>query len=55
MNIVKILRVKLRKIADSQGFFISVGHLNDRVANGLEIGKEYDLDITESEAAPDAD
>lgn len=45
MDTIDIKDIPLREISGSQGFFIPVQYLDERLQGGLKIGRRYDLTI----------
>lgn len=48
---MKLKRKKLTAIGSSKGFIIPTSYYAENLIGGVETGKLYDLDITESEEA----
>lgn len=44
---MKIKNRKLIKVADSHGFVIPIQYTKERMEEGLELGKNYDLEVEE--------
>lgn len=45
---MKIKGLTLRRMVKSQGFLIPVQYLDDRMTDGLTVGKKYDIELRES-------
>jgi len=43
---MKIKKLRFIEMVGSQGFLIPVQHTKERSEPGLEVGREYDLEIT---------
>lgn len=52
---MKLKRKKLTAIGSSKGFIIPTSYYAENVTGGVEPGKFYDLDITESQEVDDAE
>lgn len=46
---MKIKGIVFRELVGSQGFLVPVQYTNERLTNGLEVGKAYNIEITEAE------
>jgi hypothetical protein len=45
MDSIEIKDIPLREISGSQGFFVPIQYLEERLEGGLKIGQRYDLTI----------
>lgn len=52
---MKIRRRRFLEMNNSQGFLIPIDYTKQRLEGGLEAGKIYDLEITESEETDNED